>query len=216
MKCSQMSASLRAYARLLQEAGCPRCAQDLEALAAAFGRGGEQAVSAVVKKIAKHWKSSGRVAEYPGQLKAELEHIASALSAAGANSAAQDYRSVISLFTGTTGASAHAFAEAAVRSLEVEHIPPEPPAPLNQALIKTFAERLTAARSDNARFDAIVSELRAPRRFSNAALAAIANCYLGAERTYKSRSEILKAITNRQLQDALQASRDRRIAKIAV
>jgi hypothetical protein len=83
-------------------------------------------------------------------------------------------------------------------------------------LIRGFADRLTAAGSDNAEFDAIVAELKVPRRFSNAILAAIANAYLGSERTYKNKSEILKAITNRQLQDAIQGSRDRRIVKIAV
>jgi hypothetical protein len=95
------------------------------------------------------------------------------------------------------------------------HSPAQPPPP-DQALIRRLAGRLVAASSDNAEFDAIVAELKAPRKFSNPTLAAIANAYLGTERTYKSKSEIIKAITTHQLQDAIQGSRDRRIVKIAV
>jgi O6-methylguanine-DNA--protein-cysteine methyltransferase len=215
MKSEQLSASLSAYAGLLREARCEQAARDLELLATVFDRGGDQKVTAIVKKIAKGWTSVGRVAEHPALLKSLLEHIASASKAAAATAAAKDYDAVISLFAGPGDASARAFAEAAIRPLEAVHAPAQPPPP-DQALIRSFADRLVAASSDNARFDAIVSELRAARRFSNAILAAIANAYLGTEMTYKSKAEILNAITNHQLQDAIQGSRDRRIVKIAV
>jgi len=215
MRSEQLSASLSAYARLLHQAGSAQGARELEALASVFDRGGDQTVAAIVKKIAKGRRLAGRVAEHPSLLKSLLEHIASASKAAGATAVARDYDAVTSLFIGPGGGSARAFAEAATRSLEAAHAPAQPQ-PLDQALIRSFADRLIAASSDNARFDAIIAELRAPRTFSNAVLAAIANVYLGTERTYKNKSEILKAITTRQLQDALQGSRDRRIVKIAV
>jgi hypothetical protein len=215
MKSEQLSASLSAYARLLHQAGCVQGAHDLDALATVFDRGRDQTVAAIVRKILRGRTLAGQVAKHPALLRALLGHIASASKVAGATTVARDYEAAISLFTGSEGASARAFADAAINSLEALHAPAQPP-PLDQTLIRGFADRLTAAGSDNAEFDAIVAELKVPRRFSNAILAAIANAYLGSERTYKNKSEILKAITNRQLQDAIQGSRDRRIVKIAV
>jgi hypothetical protein len=215
MKSEQLSASLHAYARLLHQAGCVHGAHDLDALATVFDRGRDQTVAAIVKKVLRGRTLAGHVARHPALLKALLEHIASASEAAGATTVARDYEAAISLFTGSEGSSAGAFAEAAINSLVAAHGPAQPP-PLDHALITGFADRLAAASSDNAKFDAVVAELKTPRKFSNATLAAIANTYLGVERTYKSKSEILKAITTRQLQDAIQSSRDRRIVKIAV
>lgn len=199
----------------LHQAGCAHGVDDLDALATVFDRGRDQTVAAIVKKILRGHTSAGHVAKHPALLKALLEHIASASKAAGATTVARDYESAISLFTGSEGASARAFAEAAINSL-VAADAPAPPLPLDQELIRDFARRLVAASSDNAEFDAVVAELRAPRKFANATLAAIANAYLGTERSYKSKSEILKAIATHQLQDAIQSSRDRRIVKIAV
>ncbi len=215
MKSEQLSATLGVYALLLHQAGCAQGARDLETLARVFERGGDQKVATLVNKIAKGWRSAGRASEHPALLKSLLEHIASASKAAGATAIAKNYEAVLSLFAGPGHASARAFAEAALGALEAVHAPAQLP-PLDQALIRSFVDRLNAASSENARFDAIVSELRAPRRFSNATLAAIANGYVETERTYKSKTEILKAITTHQLQGALQSSRDRRIVKIAV
>jgi len=215
MKSKQLSASLDAYARLLHQAGCTEGGYDLESLATVFDKGGDQTVAGIVRKIAKSWKSSGRVEEHPALLKSLLEHIVSASKASGASPVARGYETVISLFNGSGGVSSRVFAEAAMRALEAAQAPAQPPPP-DQRLIRRFADRLVASSSDNARFDAVVAELKAPRRFNNATLAAIANTYLGTERTYKNKTEILKAITNRQLQDAIQGSRDRRIEKIAV
>jgi hypothetical protein len=213
MKSGQLSTSLHAYAQLLHQAGCIQGAHDLDNLATVFDRGGDQTVAATVKKIVKGRRLVGHVAEHPSLLKSLLEHIAAASKAAGATTAAKDYETVISLFTGKGSASARWFVDTAISSLEAAQAPPQPP-PLDQRLIRDFAGRLAAASPDNAKFDAIVSELKAPRRFSNAILGAIANAYLGTEKGYKSKSEILKAITTHQLQEAIQGSRDRRIERI--
>jgi hypothetical protein len=214
MKSSQLGASLSAYAGLLHQAGGVQGARDLEALATVFGGAGDQTVAAVIKKIAKGWRLADHPGKHPSLLKSLLQHIVSASEAAGTTGVAKDYKALISLFVGPGDASARAFAEAAARSLESAHGPAQPPS-LDQALIQSFADRLESASSDNASFDAVVSELRAPRRFSNATLAAIANAYRGTEKTFKNKSEILDAITNHQLQYAIQGSRDRRIVKIA-
>jgi hypothetical protein len=215
MKSKQFGASLSAYARLLHQAGSSEGAHALDALATVFYGEGEQTVAGVVKKILKGRTLAGHVSRQPPLLKSLLGHIASASKAAGATTVAKDYEAALSLLTGSEDTNIGAFTDAAISALRAAAAPPQPP-PLDRALIKGFADRLISASADNVRFDAIVSELSAPRKFSTKVLAAIANAYLGAERTYKNKTDILKAITSHQLQGALQSSRDRRIVKIAV
>jgi hypothetical protein len=167
-------------------------------------------VAATVKKIIKGRRLAGHADKHPSLLKSLLERIAATAKAVGATQAARDYETVATIFTGEGSASARWFVDAALRSLEAAQAPPQPP-PLDQRLVRNLADRLYAATSDNVRFDAIVLELKTPRKFSNAVLAAVANAYLGTEKkVYKNKSEILKAIRNQQLQAAIQGSRDRR------
>jgi hypothetical protein len=209
MKSEHFSASLHAYALLLHQAGCTESAHNLDILATAFDRG-DETVAAIIKKIIKGRRLVGHADKHPSLLKSLLEQIAATAKAVGATKAARDYEAVATIFTGEGSASVRWFVDAAITSLEVAQAPPQPP-PLDQRLVRNLADRLDAASSDNSRFDAIVLELEAPRRFTNAILAAIANAYLGTEKkVYKSKSEILKAIRTHQLQAAIQGSRDRR------
>jgi hypothetical protein len=209
MKSEQFSASLHAYARLLHQAGCIEGARDLDVLATVFDRG-DETVAAVVRNIVKGRRLAGHIAKHPSLLKSLLEQIAATLKVVGATKTAKDYETVATTCIGEGSASTRWFVDAAIRSLEATQAPPQPP-PLDQRLVRNLADKLDAASSDNASFDAIVLELKAPRRYTNAVLAAVANAYLGTEkRTYKNKTEILKAIRNHQVQTAIQGSRDRR------
>jgi len=75
---------------------------------------------------------------------------------------------------------------------------------------------LTSAANNNENFDATLDELDKNKSIKTDDLAAIAKRFLGTERTFKTKAEIIRAIRSRQLQDALQESRERRLSKIAV
>lgn len=75
------------------------------------------------------------------------------------------------------------------------------------------ADKLTAASLDSTRFEALVKELG---KLSKDKLAEVAEHFLGYPRQYKSKPEIIKAFRSRQLQDALDASREERGSKISI
>jgi hypothetical protein len=95
--------------------------------------------------------------------------------------------------------------------------PPKRPPPQRAARVvvdpREAADKLTAAVLDGARFDELVKELG---KLSKDKLAEVAEHFLGYPRQYKSKPEIIKALRSRQLQDALDASREERGSKISV
>lgn len=95
--------------------------------------------------------------------------------------------------------------------------PPRRPQPQRAARVavdpREAADKLTAAVLDSARFDELVKEIG---KLSKGKLAEVAEHFLGYPRQYKSKPEILKALRSRQLQDALDASREERGSKISV
>lgn len=211
---------LRSFADLISNAGDARRAAELRTLADAIGHADPaQAVSKIVAPIQKHWKASKRVASYPADLAAQVERIKSILTVSGAK-AASDCAALLKLFSGDASGGADAFA-ADITSAIVA--PPMTKVGgskrgatlLTSATIEEIADQLICNRLNNTKFDAALVALEA-RKLRKAELQAVANRFLGAERTFKSNAEIVKAIRTRQLQDALQASRDRRIEKIAV
>jgi hypothetical protein len=213
----QMGNALRAFALLMEDVGATKPAADLRGLADALTCGGTETVASILSKIKKQRKASKRVAVHPATLRVQLERIAIVMHASGATAAAKDCAAILKLFAGDTGAHTQAFNAELRAAIEA----PAPTAkrkstPLDAEAIRDLADKLVEFRDDNARFDAALAEIAANNKIKNAELASIANHFLGSNRKFKSKPEILKAIKNRQLQDAIQTSRDRRIEKIAV
>ncbi len=77
-----------------------------------------------------------------------------------------------------------------------------------QVDVLAVAEKLASVASDNESFDAVMKDLT---KLQKSALVKIANAFLGHERAYKTKADVLKAIRARQLQDAIEESRVRRI-----
>lgn len=216
MQAKQMSASLREFALLLEDEGRLSSARELELLANALSAGNDT-VTKVVGKAKRHWKSSKRDFSFPETLQARLERIASFLAKSGAARAAKDYRALPSLGVGRTYCDVSIFCRELKAAIEA----PLPAAKsrakaLEPEEIRALAERLTSASRNNDEFDATLAEVSGNKLIKTDDLAAIAKRFLGTDRTFKSKSEIIRAMRSRQLQDALQDSRERRLSKIAV
>lgn len=205
----QLSGSLRAFSRLTGDLA-------LDPLANAFAEGGAETTSKIVAKISKYWKAMGRADAHPFVLRERLEAIKFALEDSAAPSSAKDYSALLTLFVGPGNQDSAMFAS----ELHLAIITPIPQKPKAAKAPKVdasqLADRLTTLISSNAAFDAEVAAIEINAKIKKADLQKVANQFLGYERDFKNRGEIIKAIRTRQLQDAIQGSRDRRGEKIAV
>ncbi|MTD93951.1 hypothetical protein GIW81_06330 [Hyphomicrobium sp. xq] len=216
MKAREFGETLSSFADLIEEEGSAGRATNLRLFAEAIATAGELPVSKVVPAIQKHWKSVKRTAEYPCALAGQLTRIGSVLAAAGAK-ANSDCSAVLKLLAGEQVEGAKSFA-ADIKSAILAPPPVKKrraPQGHDATAIEKLADRLVRHRLDNAEFDATIAEI-AGAKLKKPDLVAIAHRFLGSDRSFKTAADALKAIKNRQLQDALQASRDRRIEKIAV
>jgi hypothetical protein len=212
MNGTQLSASIRAFSGLSGN-------NSILTLADAVASGQADTVAKIVGKVVKFWKATGRTPVYPGAIKSELEVIRAALEASSAPTAAKDYASVLTLFQGVPTGDPNEFARAVATAITT----PIPVRPARQARasappvdVRQFADRLTTLSTENSAFDQELAAIDANSKIKKADLQQVANHYLGYERTFKTRSEIIKAIRTRQMQDAIQGSRERRGEKIAV
>jgi sugar-specific transcriptional regulator TrmB len=222
MQAVQMSVVLREIALLLEESGSLTSATELRCLADALSFGGTETVAKIVTKIQKNWKSSKRGAAYPSSLKTRLERIASVLNSSGAAKSAKNCRVLLKLFSGDTSEHAQDFSSDLRSAIQTPAPATQPKRtkptrkPLDATAARAIADRLTTASNNNAQFDAAVAELEADTQIKKAELEMIASSFLGSKRSFKSKAEIFKVIRNRQIQDAIQSSRNRRGEKIAV
>jgi hypothetical protein len=217
MQAKQLGDALRAFALLMKDAGATKSAAELGCLADALTSGGTDTVATIVSKVQRHWKASKRVPIYPATLKAQLEGIGSVLRVSGAKTPANDCVAVLKLFAGGSTAQAQAFSAEIAAAIEAPAPVAKPKSkPLDPGAIRSLADKLDSYRTDNAQFDVAIAELQSLSQLKKGDLEAIAHRFLGTERKFKSKPDIFKAMKNRQLQDAIQASRDRRIEKIAV
>jgi hypothetical protein len=217
MQAKQLSVALRAFAVLIDEAGNTKSAFELRQLAESIAYGGSQPVSKIVSKVQKQWKAIKRPEMHPGSLRVQLERVADVMRTSGASAAAKDCAAALKLFAGDPTANAQTYnAEIAAAVQAPAPAPNQKSKPLDAEAIRRLAGKLDAYRTDNDQFDAAIAELESNKQIAKSELEAIANRFLGTERKYKSKLELFKAMKNRQLQDAIQASRERRIDKIAV
>lgn len=217
MQAIQMSDVLKQFALLLEEGGCFTPATELRGLADTLSFGGTETVAKIVTKVQKNWKSSKRLAIYPSTLKALLERISLILSGSGASKPAKDCATLLKLFVGDLGEDSRSFVSDLLAAIQAPvPAPKQKRKPLDAADVRAIADRLTTASSDNVQFDAAVAALEADTQIKTAELVSIANEFLGSQRSFKKKEDVFKAIRNRQIQDAIQASRERRGQKIAV
>lgn len=205
----QLSESLRAFSKLTGDL-------TLDQLANAVAVGGSEPTSKTGLKISKYWKATGRTDAHPPALRARLEMIQSTLEKSAAAGSAKDFAVLLALFTGSDATDVATFADEIATAIQTP-IPQKPKASKAPAVDpRQLADRLTTLSSDNTAFDAELAAIEGNAKIKKADLQKVATQFLGYERAFKKRDDIIKAIRTRQLQDAIQGSRDRRGEKIAV
>jgi hypothetical protein len=208
----QLATSMHAFARFSGD-------KSLIPIAHAVSSGGALATTKIVAKVAKYWKATGRNSAFPAAQKSQLEAIRAVLESSAAPAAAKDYASLLSLFYGQPDGDSATFAQDLVTAINTpipakpRKLPKSPAPPIDT---RQMADKLTILSDDNAAFDAEIAAIDANKKLKKADLQKVANQYLGYEREFKNRIDIIKAIKARQLQDAIQGSRERRGEKIAV
>ena len=207
MQAQQMADCLQRLAPMLDQGQ----AAVVLSLAKAIGPIGPKPFGAVAKKISKHVTAKGHgPAENPPSVL--LSRMAEVSLAAGSVAISKDFTEAAVLLQALAGQQA-----SDVFGLVADALAPpvKPPKVTKGAPVNTraLADKLTSEATNNERFDALVTDVS---KLSKPVLEEIARQFLGFQRTYKNKAEVLKAIRARQVQNALDASRDRRINKIAV
>jgi len=234
MQVQHLRTGLVASAELLEAGRQSAAADALRALSAAFDPLTTSMVNATVAKIKRTWARRERAPGYPGRLKDVLSQLETTSRALGAVKFADDLKTLLDLFQGDPGLTTDAFVEDVKTALAPP--PPKPPkqpkaprAPKRKApppdpivVAREYGERLDAARYKNDEFDALLADLRAKADKKGKAglsldqLKIIARVFLGYQGQYKKKGELTEAIRRRQLQDAIQASKERAIDKLGV
>ncbi|MGD9802280.1 MAG: hypothetical protein AB7E81_06645 [Hyphomicrobiaceae bacterium] len=212
MNAQQLAAGLRTLDPLLQVLLGRGELQSVRRFADAVEAGGKKSVTAVVAKIGKQIGHKGDGAT--SSIAAPFNTLANALSATGASGVAKEFALVASLLNKMSGLDAEGVFAVVSGALA----PPDKKTRLKRLPVpaidaRATADRLLAATSDNDAFDKLLDELSV---HSKPTLEDIAKRYLGYERAFRSKADVIKSIRSRQLQDAIQESKDRRISKIAV
>lgn len=206
MQAKQMAASLKLIAQLAE----PRAAEAIARLAEVFATEGSKSFGTFAAKLEKGLKAKGYSPAHTSasQVVAQISEVS---SAAGSNPLSKEFAATSRILAALSSVEAQAIASAIAEAL----------APKKSAVAKLsasvntreLADSLTSAASDNVKFDKIVDEVK---KLPKEILLDIAQRFLGTDRVFKSKPDMIRAIRSRQLQDALDASRDRRVSKIAV
>ena len=208
MQAKQMAASLKLIAALAD----PRAAEAILHLAEAISKEDSKSFGPLATKLEKGLKAKGYSSEEnsSSQIVARLAQIS---SAAGSNPLSKEFAAASRILAALGNVEI-----SAIMAVIAEALAPAPKksaAAKKGAAVNTreIADNLTSAVDDNAKFDALVAEVN---KLPKDAVLDIAQRFLGTDRVFKSKPEMIKAIRSRQLQDALSASRERRISKIAI
>ena len=205
MQAKQMTASLKLIAALAD----PRTAETILHLAEALANEGSKPFGSLATKLEKGLKAKG-YASAQNSASGMVARIAEISSAAGSNPLSKEFAATSRILAALSSVEA-----SGISSVIAEALAPAPKKTAKSAPVDTreLADKLTSAVNDNAKFDALVDEVE---KLPKKALLDIAQHFLGTDRVFKSKPEMVKAIRSRQLQDALSASRERGISKIAI
>jgi hypothetical protein len=211
MQAKQMAASLHHLAPLLEKNENFAQAALLRALADGLNRAGTATVASTIKKFEKQFpaRSDARGLS-PSAL--FINRISMAFQASGSATASKDFAALGRLLD---ECDATPLTELSKRLADAMTAPVRKPKKSKSETIDvlSIADDLTTFSNDNERFDNLVGKLP---NLSKAHLSDIAEKFLGYKRSYKTKTDAIEAIKARQLQDALETSRERRISKISV
>jgi len=211
---------LKSYASLLRGCGDEQGAAAISILAAVLSADGDAKTKATLSKVQKLWTRSPELAASSKGLHARLDSLHGLLAAAGAKAPAADITLLAALLKGLQEFDASEF-ERRLRSAIEAPVPTRAPRarnarePLSPAEVRQWADRLTAATTDQSTFEAELSAVLAIPKLSVAELVSIAEHYLGYAPP-KGKATILKKLRTRQMQDAMEAGRQSRLQRIAV
>lgn len=210
MKLQQVAATLRRLAPILEAGSDGSQAFIIRRFGDALDRAGPYTLTAIAKKLDK------RLGSFPNVKSVVAEFVAGmseAFQAAGASSQAKDFVVVAQMLRRLGGLTADEVFDQLMATMAPPAKEPKPPKPskVTEVNVRPLADKLTAASPNNETFDALVVDVE---KLPKPVLTAVANHYLGQTRAYKSKGDIIKAIKARQLQDAIESSRERRIFKI--
>ena len=207
MKPQQMAATLRRLAPILEAATDGSQALIIKRFGDALDSAGTQTLAAIAKKLDKQIGNCPSVKSAAADFVAGMSEV---FQGAGASSQAKDFVIVAQMLLRLGGLSADKVFDQLLAAVTptIKESKTSNATPVNS---RPLADKSTAATQNNEAFDALVADVE---KLSKPVLTAVANHYLGHTRAYKSKGEIIKAIKARQLQDAIEASRDRRIWKI--
>lgn len=206
MQATQMAASLQLIASLAD----PQTAHVISQLADTLATEGKKPFGALATKLEKSLKTRGYISAQTPAARI-VRQISDVSNAAGSGSLGKDFAAAAVVLSALSSIEASQIASVVADALAPppkKVTPPKAP-PVN---VREMADKLTDAVNDNAKFDALVEEVR---KLAPADVAKIAQEFLGTTRSF-TKPAAIKAIQARQLQEALDASRERGISKIAV
>ncbi|HWK32505.1 MAG TPA: hypothetical protein VNR51_02340, partial [Hyphomicrobium sp.] len=176
-------------------------------------------IKPTITKVQKIWTKAPETAISVRGLDGRLDSLQSLLAAGGAKTASAEIGLIGELLHGRRQVDPSEF-ERLLRSAIETPLPAKKPKankrePLSASEIREWADRLTAATTNEVAFEAELSAIEAIPKLSSAEFKSIAKRYLGYEPP-KGKATILKKLRTRQMQDAMEAGRQSRIARIAV
>lgn len=221
MKTNQIIALLNLFAQSLDLTGGRHRSRAITLLAQSFEPLSEFTSAQLIKRIGKALDTPrDGMREFSDATLAEalplLSALQSLLIAAGAKPAAKDIGAIYSAIK----ASPITPIEALASALRTPLLPRRQPRaaqspPIDHALARELADRLTSASSDDHAFKALVKDIKA-RKLNKQTVNAIANAFLGRDRQSpdKSVQQAFKSIEDRHQINALSESRARKIDSI--
>ncbi len=211
MQAKQMAASLHHLAPLLEKNENSAQAALLRTLADGLNKAGTATVASTIKKFEKQFPASSDARRLsPSAL--FINRISMAFQASGSATASKDFAGLGRLLD---ECDAIPLTELSKKLADALTAPVRKPKTSKAETVDvlSIADNLTTVSNDNERFDHLVGELS---KLTKAHVSDIAEKFLGYKRSYKTKGDAIAAIKARQLQDALEASRERRISKISV
>jgi len=210
---------LSSYAALLQQVGDTQGEAAVRALASALSAMDGDKIKPTITRLQKFWIKAPETAVSTRGLEACLVSLQSLLAAGGAKTASAEIYLIVELLDGRRQVDPNEFGRllcsAIKASVPVKKAPVSKRESLSASEIRRWADRLTAATTNQQEFEAELSAIDAIPKLSSAELKSIAEQYLGYEPP-KSKAAILKKLRTRQMQDAMEAGRQSRIERIAV
>lgn len=207
MKTEQVAATLRTLPSLVGQRVSDFDRRTIGEVASALDHASKQSLATIAKVVTKATKSEPR----DTTVSTTIEELAKVFAAAGVTAAVKDLTTLAGLFKALAGVPT----EDLRQHFEAALTKPakKPPAAKSSVDPRQVADQLTAALSDNEAFD---QQMVAVQKLSKDVLSVVASRFLGYDRSYKSKAEIIKSIVLRQRQEALQSSRDRGLSKLGV